>query len=148
MRVIGKKMAGSGLESGLISSGSLAGVMSGKHYGRALNCHKVMTESMEHLLLQVYLEDQNADDLFSSLSDESSQKVHNLVENPSQVTLDAMLAEDSISLIIKGYEEFRQSVATGHLGKTAQLWLSYMEHVHLVLSLLEAVKTSKFFLYV
>ncbi len=44
MRVIGKKMAGSGLadilmESGLISSGPLAGVMTGKHYDRALNCH-------------------------------------------------------------------------------------------------------------
>ena len=152
MRVIGKKMAGSGLadvlmESGLISGGSLAGVMSGKHYDRALNCHKVMMESLERLLLQAYLESQNADDLFSSLSDESSKQLHNLMENPSHVTLDAVLTEDSISLIVKGYEEFRQSVATGHLGKTAQLWLSYMEHVHLMLSLLEAVKTNNFFLY-
>jgi len=61
MRVLGKKMAGSGLadvliEAGLISTGSLMGVMSGKHYDRALSCHKVMRESLERLLLQVYLD--------------------------------------------------------------------------------------------
>jgi len=69
------------------------------------------------------------------------------VENPSQVTLDAVLTENAISVIVKEYEEFRQRVATGHLEKTAQLWLSYTEHVNLMLSLLEAVKTSNFVLY-
>ena len=150
--MLGKKMAGSGLadvliESGLISGGSLPGVMSGKHYDRALNCHKVMMESLERLLLQVYLEDENADEIFSSLPSQSSLMLKNLVENPSQDNLDAAMSEDSISQTVRGYEEFRERVATGHLGKTAQFWLSYMEHIHLVLSLLDAVKTNNFPLY-
>jgi len=71
-----------------------------------------MMESLERLLLQVYFENQNADDLFSSLSDDASKQLHNLVENPRQVTFDAVLTENAISLIVKRYYEFRHSVAT------------------------------------
>ena len=40
-------MAGSGLsgvllEAGLICSGSVHGVLSGKHYQRAMHCHKIL----------------------------------------------------------------------------------------------------------
>ena len=59
-RILGKKINGSGLsdvflEAGLIGSGSIHGVLSGKHYDRALNCHKTMLESLERLLLEQYL---------------------------------------------------------------------------------------------
>lgn len=60
MKMIGKKMVGSGLEdvlleAGLISGGSLSGVLSGKHYSRALHCHKVLLEALERLLIDEYL---------------------------------------------------------------------------------------------
>ena len=46
MRMIGKKMAGSGLldillEAGLIGTGSIQGVVTGKHYERAMHCQKL-----------------------------------------------------------------------------------------------------------
>ncbi|KAL5022875.1 hypothetical protein ScPMuIL_002030 [Solemya velum] len=55
LKMVGKKMAGSGfsdilLEAGLITSGSIEGVLKGKHYERAMNCHKVMFEGLEPLL--------------------------------------------------------------------------------------------------
>ena len=59
-KMIGKKMNGSGLsdvllESSLIVSGSLQGVLSGKHYIRAMNCHEVMLGSLEGLLREQYI---------------------------------------------------------------------------------------------
>ena len=56
-RMMGKKLDGSGfadilLEAGLITSGSVQGVLSCRHYDRALNCHKVMRECLERLLLE------------------------------------------------------------------------------------------------
>ena len=42
---------------------------------------------------------------------------------------------------------FRQQVRGGSLGKTAQFWLTYMNHVSLVLSLLYAVKNNDYDLY-
>ena len=57
-KMVGKKMAGSGLsdillEAGLLTSGTINGVMSGKQYSRALICHKTLLEALERLLLQV-----------------------------------------------------------------------------------------------
>ena len=43
------------LEPGLCASGSLYGVMSGKHYNRALNVHRVYLEAMERLLMKRFL---------------------------------------------------------------------------------------------
>ena len=56
LKMIGKKINGSGLEdilieAELISSGSLKGVMSGKHFDRSMHCHKVMLEYLERLFL-------------------------------------------------------------------------------------------------
>ena len=45
------------------------------------------------------------------------------------------------------YIDFCQSVRDGFLGKTAQFWLSYMDHVSLVLALTRSVKANDFDLY-
>ena len=62
MKMIVRKMSRSGhsdilLEAGLISSGSLNGVLSGKQYDCSLHCHKVMLEILEWLLLNAYLKE-------------------------------------------------------------------------------------------
>ena len=51
MSVIGKRFTDSGLESILVESGvvgpsAVHGVMSGKHYNRALRCHKIVMEAL------------------------------------------------------------------------------------------------------
>ena len=61
LKMIGKKMDESGfadmlLEAGIMFVGSMDGVMSSKNYSRAINCHKVMAESLERLLIDRYLE--------------------------------------------------------------------------------------------
>ena len=62
LKMIGKKMKGSGftdilIESGLMSVGSMKGVVSGKKYNRSINCHKVMAEAIERMLLLKYIDD-------------------------------------------------------------------------------------------
>ncbi|KAL8620245.1 hypothetical protein ACOMHN_061436 [Nucella lapillus] len=59
LKVIGKKMEGSGLsdimqEAGLITSGSVNGVMSGKSYDRSMHCHKVILECLERLISCIF----------------------------------------------------------------------------------------------
>ena len=53
-------MAASGLEdilleAGLISCGSIKGVMSGKNYGRSVHCHKILLECIERLLFEQFM---------------------------------------------------------------------------------------------
>ena len=57
---MGKALEGFGfeeiiLESGMCSSGSLNGVMTGKHYNRAMIVHKVFLEAMERRLMRQFL---------------------------------------------------------------------------------------------
>ena len=63
------------LEAGLTGSGSIKGVISGKHYDRALHCHKVLAEAMEHLLLRQYFNSHNEE-----LSVETRQLLSDVVK--------------------------------------------------------------------
>ena len=42
------------LESGLMTSASVAGVLQGKNHSHALTCHKALIEGLERMLLQKY----------------------------------------------------------------------------------------------
>ena len=48
---------------------------------------------------------------------------------------------------LEKYFLFRQQFHCGNLGKTAHFWLTYINHVLLVLSLLYAVKINNYYLY-
>ena len=59
-------MSGSGyseilLESALVTSGFLRGVLTGKAYARAMYCLKARSEAMEWLLLQQFIEETHTD---------------------------------------------------------------------------------------
>ena len=56
------------LESELMSCVSLVGVLKGKSHAQALNCHKVMLESLERLLFGKFLAVQGDQTLFETLS--------------------------------------------------------------------------------
>ena len=60
--VIGKYVAGSGFEdvlfqTGLCSSGSITGVLSGKHYNRCWTVHEAFSEALERLFLERFMSD-------------------------------------------------------------------------------------------
>ena len=74
MKMLGKKMVGSGLsdiflEANMIGSGSLQGVISGKHYERAMHCHKTLLEALERLLLEQFMSGRNEENVFEQFFD-------------------------------------------------------------------------------
>ena len=54
------------IESGIISEGSVNGVLSGKHYNRSIFCHKTMYEEMQRLKFESF---------FNQLPDEKQEQV-------------------------------------------------------------------------
>ena len=146
--MIGKKVNESGLanvllEAGVMSVGSMNGVMFGKNYSRAINCHKVMAESLERLLLDRYLETRS----LKGLSGDLLQAIDHIIHERSSENLDAAMQNKALANFLKEYSLLRQQVRSGSLGKTAQFWLTYMNHVLLVLSLLYAVTINDYYLY-
>ena len=128
MKMIGKKMACTGLgdvfvEAGLVSGGSLAGVTTGKHYERALHCHTIILKSLESLLIEAHFKNLGTDDLFGSLSGESFNKLHDRIQSLRPDAVDAVAVDPAMNRIVEQYTKFRESVRSEGLGKTAQLWL-------------------------
>ena len=115
LKMVGKKMTGSGLselllEAGLIGSGSLAGVMSGKHYERSLHCHKIMLEALERLLLQKFLVDQHEDSIFMSLSEIAKTRIEEFPIKPTKNTLDELLEDETVTQYLQKYILFLDKV--------------------------------------
>ena len=128
------------LEARVISVG---GVMSGKNYSRALNCHKVMVESLEKLLLDKYLESRYLKGLLGDLL----QAIDHIIKKKTLENLNAAMQNEALDNFLEEYFSFRQQVRSGSLGKIAQFSLTYMNHVSLVLSLLYAVKINDYYLH-
>lgn len=152
LKMTGKKMMGSGftdilIEAGLMSAGSMDGVVSGKNYSRSINCHKVMAEAIERMLLLKYHDDTGSELLPNDAQPELRRKVNNFLENRDKESLEIVLNEATFVEFLDNYSAFRTRVSNGSLGKTAQFWLSYADHVWMVLSLNQAVKTNDYYLY-
>ena len=145
LKMIGKKMNESRLadvllEAGVMSIGSMNSVMSGKNYSRAINCYKVMAEGLERLLLDRYLETRS----IKGLPGDLLQAIEHIINERSSENLDVAMQNKSLANFLKEYFLFRQQVRGKSLDKTAQFWLTYMNHVSLVLSLLYAVKINDY----
>ena len=148
LKIIGKKMNESGLadvllEAGVMSVGSINNVMSGKNYSRAINCHKVMAESLERMLLDRYLETRSLKGLPGNLL----QAIDHIINKRSSENLDAVMQNKALANSLEEYSLFRQQVRGGSLDRAAQFWLTYMNHASLVLSLQHAVKINDYYLY-
>lgn len=150
LKMIGKKMEGTGLsdvllEAGLISSGSLSGVISGKNYARAIHCHKVVVESLERLLFEQFVEKKGMS--FQDLPKTSRDLLDALLQSPNKENEKAVLDDVHITSFIETFLAFHKDVRSGVLGKTATLWMSYADHIWLTLNLLQAIKTNDYAAY-
>ena len=150
--MLGKKMDGSGfsdilLEAGLITSGSLSGVKSGPNYSRSIHCHKVLVEALDKLLFDRFLKMRGETVPFQQLAQSSKDKIISLTDQPNTDNEEAVLQDRVIGDYIDDYIKFREGVRAGKLGKTPVLWMTYINHIWLMLSLLQAVKTNKFDVY-
>ena len=56
------------------------------------------------------------------------------------------MQNEALANFLEEYLSFRQQVRDGSLGKTAQFWLTNMNHALLVLCLLYAVKINDYYL--
>ena len=91
----GKKTRGSGmsdifLKAGLISSGSLEGVVSGKHYERSLHCHKSILECLECLLMEQFVQHRNDNKILDNIRKRTQEKLAFLVSAPGRDEMESV----------------------------------------------------------
>ena len=135
-------MQGSGfedivIEAGICASGSLKKVMSGKRYNRALRVHKLMLESLEHLLFQVF---ENQESSMEGLSASTRSAVRDLSKAPNAEMFKNVVSLEDLQQLYQRYCSFQESIRNGSLGKTAVFWINYMDIVWLLLTYIRATK--------
>ncbi|XP_049455367.1 uncharacterized protein LOC125902797 isoform X2 [Epinephelus fuscoguttatus] len=143
--VTGHKFRGSGyaeviLKAGLITSGCLNSVLSGKAYAKALFCLKTVCEAMERLLMERFVEEEN-------IQVENTMSLLNLVKSCNREHLNLAMQDTSTVTIINKYIEFEDKVGANHLGKTGNFWFGFIKHVRLILMLIYSVKTNNLKLF-
>ena len=119
----------------------------GKQYNRAIRCHKTMLEALERLLLMEFLISSNRSSLMERLENEQVDIMQEPLENPSRTSLNVSRMDETLMSLVQEYADFKENIREGEMGKTARLWMSYMDHIWLILKLIQAVKVNDLSLY-
>lgn len=143
LAVIGKRFGDAGLrdlliESRIIGSGSLNGVLEGKHYNRALRIHKVVLEALMRLNWQAFIQC-NRESQRSSITrqlEAVEAARQNVREGPTSVNIQALTGNPELKDLLQSFEDFNRSSS----GKMGKFWQSYIEMVTLLLRFIRATR--------
>ena len=143
LSIIGKRFQDAGLrdlcvESGVIAEGSVAGVLDGRRYNRAVRLHKLMYEALMRLVWQGFrpwIEENHEESktIVDSFFSETGELYDDICERQFQKHMTSASSVDFVKLFDK-YMEFLPQ----NNGKLSEFWLSYLDMVEVLLGLLRA----------
>jgi len=143
MSSIGKMFSDAGLrdvavESSVIAEGSVNKVMEGKQYNQAVRLHKLCYEAFMRLAWKGFKNWLESDKLnkYADLK-EKMRPLHNISINTCHETLEAALLDESCSEIIDLFAVYLNDLRHSH-GQMAQLWMTYVDMVEVLLWLVRA----------
>lgn len=110
------------IESGLISEGSIKGVMSGKHYNRSIRCHKVLYEALQQLRIESFL-----DTLDVSTQEEVFSISSSLKEAYLEGRLEKYTQNSAFKKLILSYEKYIESGSSK--SRTFAYWSMYIKMI-------------------
>lgn len=128
------------IESEIVATGSVKGVLSGKHYNRSIRTHKVIYEAMERLRFEVFE---------NSLSAAEKTAFHVIGfkghEESERQNLPDICASDNVTDAKSLYDTFVKSQCEKNL--LFSFWSMYIEMVQILLLYIRATRTSNWDLH-
>ena len=139
--VIGSYVKGSGFEeivfqAGLCSSGTITGVISGKHYNRCWRVHESLSEAVNRLFIKHYLPECVAK-IKDNLGDINNRPIREFLNSSDDDSSD-------VKKWISTYQEHKSKALKGDYGKTVQYWIKYTQLVDLMHMLHYAVSMNDY----
>ena len=108
------------IESGIISVGSIRGVLSGKHYNRSIMCHKLVYEALQRLRFDAYLD---------SIDNQQKESVATSIQNVADCFANGKLIDciesQQMEQLVSNYEQFVEKSSTK--SKTFAFWSMYIK---------------------
>ncbi len=148
LSVIGKRYGDAGLadiltESGVLAAGSVAGVIQGKHYNRAVRMHKLTFEALERLRWSEFgswLEDHPEHKVPHKAILEILRDMH---EHPCMDSFQQLIDLQEFNQLKEAYAEFDRI----DNGPMKQFWSSYLNMVSLLLQFIRATREGNWSLH-
>ena len=145
LAILGKRFGDAGLrdilfETGIVSSGSVDGVLNGKHCNRAIRAHKTVAEALfcvHWLQFEEHIKNTQLDLLvFKELMNEVRTQL-------SPTSIASVLSNDKFKAIKSCYRQF----CSISVSPTASLWMSYIDMVFLLLRFVRATREAQWDLH-
>ena len=109
------------IESGIVSEGSIKGILSGKHYNRSVLCHKIMYEALQRLRFQAFLDSRTEDD-----QEDISLFIESMTSSfPQDTFLSDSIESPKMQEIIQSYELFINDMSGK--SRTFSFWSMYIK---------------------
>ena len=145
LAVLGKRFGDAGLrdlliESRIVGSGSLNGVLEGRHYNRALRTHKIVLEALMRLHWQTFIQSASKDRRLIQQIEAVEAPWQNVRKEVAADSIQALYDKPELKDVLRSFEEFNLT-SSGTMG---QYWLSYIEMVTLLLRFLRAMREGDF----
>ncbi|XP_071817001.1 uncharacterized protein [Apostichopus japonicus] len=145
LAVIGKRFRDAGLEdilieSGILASGSMNGVMNGKHYNRATRIFKIVYEALHRLRWQSFLETQDMV-AHAEIKDKVVGQLKLIGSDAKK--LQRYLTNEDFQKLQDMYTEF----CLGHQSEMFSFWSSFLDMMQDVLNFIRATRTGNFKLH-
>lgn len=142
LAVIGKRFGDAGLsdilvESGVVGSNAITGVVSGKHYNRAVRAHKIVVEALHRTLWKMFEESLEQHPGESNITNQLRSSLSDL--RRSNFSPQARRGLRSLMEFRELFLSFRRYCAN-LTNPLAKFWLSY---VHMVGLLLDFIRSSR-----
>ena len=151
--IIGKRFQDSGLkdiiiEAGIVAQGSVAGVLEGRQYNRAVRTHKCMYEAFLRMAFKefpVWMEQHHL--LHKGCIDEGVKVIQQLHEGLSPKTYNDVMSDTRLDRMLHYFELFLDFLRSNN-GDLSAFWMSYIDMVTVLLGLLRASREGNWDLHV
>ncbi|KAK3735047.1 hypothetical protein QZH41_001743 [Actinostola sp. cb2023] len=142
LSILGKRFQDAGLrdiciESGVITEGSVSGVLEGRKYNRAIRFHKLMYEALQRLVWEGF---QTWIDKFPEKKEFLQDVVISLkplYNDVCQKEHEKVLSSEMFSEFITLYDTYLEYLRKSN-GKLCSFWMSYIDIVEIMLNLVRA----------
>ena len=142
-KAIGKLIAESGgtdilTEAEVIATGSLNGLISGKHFNRCKRIHPLLALAFEVLHFKAFLQTCDFKEEMQTLM----SQVPTCSNEGTEEDLNLMMETELFRTCIRQYEEYTQATDSGVHGVTAQFWMMYVRYIKIFHRLERAIRTN------
>lgn len=142
-KAIGKFISGSGLmtidvDSEVIANGSVDVFLQGKHFNRCKRLHPLMAAGLEILYFEFFLKKTGL-----SIDDNTRTELMKINDEPSATIFE----NKELSKIINTYSAHKERCKEGVFGKTAQLYITYIDLVNYYRLLSRSIRSGDFQLF-